>query len=161
VLGRAEDYFFEYRCKSCEKTRKVYAVRFKLPMEGKLSAYKFGEHPDYGPVLPAKVLRLVQSDVELFKKGWKAEKLNFGIAAFSYYRRIVENHKNELFDKIIEIAKGEPLPAEKIDALRYARDHTQFSQSMDAIKDGVPESLKMGERPPLRAAFGIAWERQW
>jgi hypothetical protein len=147
--GGSENDFLECRCKSCEKSWKIYAVWFKLPVQGKFLAYKFGERPDYGPPLPAKVLRLVQSDAELFKKGWKAEKLNFGIAAFTYYRRIVENHKNGLFDKIIEIATEEHLPADKIEALSYARDHTQFSQSMDAIRDAIPESLKMMGHNPL------------
>jgi hypothetical protein len=151
-IGQTENDFIEYRCKSCEKSRKLYAVWFKLPGlpgQGKLLAYKFGEYPDYCPSLPAKVLRLVQSDAELFKKGWKAEKLSFGIAAFSYYRRIVENHKNELFDKIIEIATEEHLAPDKIEALGYARNHTQFSHSMDAIKDAIPESLKMMGHNPL------------
>jgi hypothetical protein len=124
-------------------------VWFRLPVQGKLLAFKFGEFPDYGSALPAKVLRLVQSDADLFKKGWKAEKLGLGIGAFTYYRRIVENHKSELFDKFIEVAEDEHLAADKIAALRHARDHTQFSQSMDAIKEAVPESLKMLGHNPL------------
>jgi hypothetical protein len=128
---------------------KIYAVWFRFPAQGKLLAYKFGEHPDYGPPLPARVLRLVQSDADLFKKGWKAEKMGFGICAFTYYRRIVERHKTELFDKFIEVAEDEHVSTEKIDALRHARDHTQFSQSMEAIKEAIPESLKMLDHNPL------------
>jgi hypothetical protein len=145
----AQNRFLEYTCKSCETTRKLYAVWLKVGDQRELLAYKFGEKPDYGPSLPSKVLRLVQSDADLFKKGWKAEKLGFGICAFTYYRRIVENHKTELFDKIIEIAEDEHLVADKIVALRHARDHTQFSQSMDAIKEAIPESLKMLGHNPL------------
>ena len=51
--------------------------------------------------------------------------MGFGICAFTYYRRIVENHKNELFDKFIEVAEEEHLATDKIDALRHARDHTE------------------------------------
>jgi hypothetical protein len=149
AIGEAENRFIEYICKSCDETRKIYAVRFRFPAQGKLLAYKFGEHPDYGPPLPAKVLKLVQSDADLFKKGWKAEKLGFGVCAFTYYRRIVENHRNELFDKIIEIAEDERLAADKIDALRHARDHSQFSRSIDEIKEAIPESLKMFTHNPL------------
>lgn len=145
TIDEAENRFVRYICKSCESTRKIFAVWLRLPAEGKLLAYKFGEYPDYGPPLPARVLRLVQSDADLFKKGWKAEKMGFGICAFTYYRRIVENHKNELFDKFIEVAEEEHLATDKIDALRHARDHTQFSQSMEAI----PESLKMLDHNPL------------
>jgi hypothetical protein len=99
--------------------------------------------------MPAKVLRLFQGDVELFKKAWNAEKLGFGIAAFTYYRRIVENHKNELFDRIIEVGEQEQLPKEKLGALRKARENIQFTQSMDAIEDAIPESLKMAGHNPL------------
>ena len=113
AVGEAENRFIEYICKSCDETRKIYAVWFGFPAQGKLLAYKFGEHPDYGPPLPATVLRLVQSDADLFTKGWKAEKMGFGICAFTYYRRIVERHKTELFDKFIEIAEDEHVPTER------------------------------------------------
>jgi hypothetical protein len=149
AIGEAENRFIEYICKSCDETRKIYAVRFTFPAQGKLLAYKFGEQPDYGPPLPARVLRLVQSDADLFKKGRKAEKMGFGICAFTYYRRIVENHKTELFDKFIEVGEDEHLAADKIAALRHARDNIQFSQSMDAIKEAIPESLKMLGHNPL------------
>jgi hypothetical protein len=153
-IGGSEDRFLRYRCKSCEQSLKIYAVRFKLPAQGKLLAYKFGERPNYGPLLPAKVLRLVQSDAELFKKGWNAEKLNFGIAAFSYYRRIVENHKNELFDKIIEIAEQDPgFDPLKIQALRTAKNNPQFSQALDTIKDAIPDSLKIRGNNPLSLLY--------
>ncbi len=134
TIDEAENRFVRYICKSCESTRKIFAVWLRLPAEGKLLAYKFGEYPDYGPSLPARVLRLVQPDADLFKKGWKAEKMGFGICAFTYYRRIVENHKNELFDKFIEVAEEEHLATDKIDALRHARDHTQFSQSTEQLR---------------------------
>jgi hypothetical protein len=75
--------------------------------------------------------------------------LGFGIAAFTYYSRIVESHKNELFDRIIEIGEQEHLSKEKLEALRQARENIQFTQSMDAIKDAVPESLKMAGHNPL------------
>src|SRR5260221_628788 len=88
TIGESENRFIEYICKSCEETRKIFAVWFRLPVQGKLLAFKFGEYPDYGSLLPAKVLRLVQSDADLFKKAWKAEKLGLGIGAFTYYRRI-------------------------------------------------------------------------
>lgn len=141
--------FVEFVCKSCGQSRKMYAALFNFKNSDVLEAYKFGEFPHYGPPLPAKVLRLFQTDLELFKKAWNAEKLGFGIAAFAYYRRIVENHKKELFDSIIEVAEQEHFSKESLDALSEARDHIQFSQSMDAIKDAVPDSLKMAGHNPL------------
>jgi len=39
--------------------------------------------------------------------------MGFGICAFTYYRRIVERHKTELFDKFIEIAEDEHVPTER------------------------------------------------
>lgn len=147
--GGTAERFLTYVCKSCEKTQKIYALLFVFNSPDDFGVYKFGELAPYGPPLPAKVLRLFQTDVELFKKAWNAEKLGFGIAAFAYYRRIVENHRNELFDRIIEVAEQERLSKERLDALRQARDNIQFSQSMDAIKDAVPDSLKMAGHNPL------------
>jgi len=39
--------------------------------------------------------------------------MGFGICAFTYYRRSVERHKTELFDKFIEIAEDEHVPTER------------------------------------------------
>jgi hypothetical protein len=154
--GSEKAQFVHYICKSCEDTQKAYALFFVFNSPDDFGAYKFGELPRYGPPLPARVLRLFQSDVELFKKARNAENLGFGIAAFAYYRRIVENHKNELFDKIIAIAEEEHLATEKVEALRQAQEHTQFTQSMEAIKEAIPESLKIAGHNPLvllHAAF--------
>ena len=70
-------------------------------------ATKIGEYPPFGPPTPRKVLNLFGDDKPLFLKGRQAENQGLGIGAFAYYRRMVDNQKNRLFDAIIAIAEEE------------------------------------------------------
>jgi hypothetical protein len=145
-----DDEFIRYRCRNCGRTSKTYAVFFDDSKAGITLAYKFGEHPAFGPALPARVRKLLESDAELFRKAWNAEKLGFGIAAATYYRRVVEKHKQQIFDKIIEVARNENFDPAKIQELEKARDNNSFSRSLEAVKDAIPPSLKiMGDHNPL------------
>ena len=149
-FGR-DEAFIRYRCRNCGQTSKVYAVFFNQKLDTEpLLAYKFGEYPAFGPELPARLQKLLKSDAELFRKGWNAERLGFGIAAVTYYRRVIENHKQQIFDKIIEVAKDENFDPQKIEELEKARDDNSFSRSLEAVKDAIPPSLKiMGGHNPL------------
>jgi hypothetical protein len=149
VFGGPEREFIGYHCRNCGRTSKTYAVSFNEEAS-KLLAYKFGEHPAFSPALPSRVRKLVESDAELFRKAWNAEKLGFGIAAVTYYRRVIEKHKQQIFDKIIEVAKNENFDPAKIQELEKARNDNSFSRSLEAVKDAIPPSLKiMGIHNPL------------
>lgn len=66
---------------------------------------KFLEIPQFGSPTRNRLLRLFGSDGNVFLKGRQCENHGLGIGAFSYYRRVVENHKDQLFDEIIKVAK--------------------------------------------------------
>lgn len=72
-----------------------------------------------------------------------------GIGAFAYYRRVVENQKNRI---IVEIAKVATIlgSTPEIDALFAAAvTETQFSKSIEMVKDAIPQSLLIKGHNPL------------
>lgn len=140
-----------YICGDCNRQTKQYSLHLTLDDEGKGKAYKFGELPAFGIPASNKVLRLFRQDAPLFLKGRQCESLGYGIAAFAYYRRVVESHKNDLFNDIIKVCKTIGAPAELIDELESAKLEISFSKSLDKIKVALPQGLLINGHNPLAA----------
>lgn len=133
-------YFFGYRCKHCELSMKDFAVQI-WKVDTEWAAIKFGEWPPFGPNIPAKLIRLLQDDDEMLIQARRAESIGLGIGAFSYYRRIVENHRDRLFDRIIDVAKKLQLSDSKVNELERAKANFQFKKSVEDFRDAIPPSL--------------------
>ena len=94
-------YFYVlYQCSNCQITVKSYALSAKVHKNGQPQGicHKFGELPPYGPHVPSKLIELIGPDRELFLQGHRCENQGFGIGAFAYYRRVVENQKKSNFN---------------------------------------------------------------
>ena len=149
-LNRAEinREFLAYRCKHCEQTSKHFAFIFWFK-NSDLMAIKLGEWPIFGPHVPARVLRLIQDDAEFFLQGRRAESLGLGIGAFAYYRRVVENQRSKLFDRIIGAARTIGMKQTEIATLERAKSSFQFSQSVEDFKEAIPQRLLINGHNPL------------
>ena len=142
--------FLNYACRHCKVTTKAYALMIRLqrgttPTE----AVKFGEWPIFAPHVPSRVLSMVGRDQELFLKGRRAESLGMGIAAFAYYRRVVENQKSRLIVQIVTVARRIKADPNVILRLETAKDETQFTAAVEMIKDAIPEVLRIDGHNPL------------
>jgi hypothetical protein len=109
---------------------------------------KIAEVPQFGPPLPARLQRLVQSDRDFLLKGFQSENKGFGIGASAYYRRVVEDHKNNLIDEIIETCRKIPAAENLIPNLEEARRETQFSKAIKRIGDAIPDALRIDRHNP-------------
>lgn len=141
-----------YRCGDCQVDTKQYSLRIAFDRDGDGSLYKYGEYPAVGIPVPNRVLRLFgQVDAELFLKGRQCENAGYGIGAFAYYRRVVENHKNELFDELIKVCQTVGGSEDLIEELKAAKKQISFSKSIEKIKTGLPQGLLIDGHNPLNA----------
>ena len=148
--GKRRQHFVTYLCRNCRETVKTYALWCFLDEEGvngELS--KFGEYPAFGPPTPGRVISILGAEREYYLKGRRAENQGLGIAAFAYYRRVVENQKNRILDEIIRVAEKIGAAPDVIDDLNAAKKETQFSKAVDAIKHGIPQALLVNCHNPL------------
>jgi hypothetical protein len=144
-------YFFApYKCSNCQQTEKIFslAVRRDKNVESG-ECYKFGELPGYGPPTPARLMKLVGTDRELFLKGRRCENQGLGIGAFVYYRRVVEGQKNRILNEIIKVSRKLNAPAEAQAKLEAAKKESRFTQALGDVKDAVPQSLLIDGHNPL------------
>ena len=148
---KRNEIFFEYLCKNCNSSLKSFSfLTLQLYADGSGVIVKLGEWPPFGPKTPTRLLRLLDSDKELFLRGRRAECHGLGIGAFTYYRRVVENQKNKLIDEIIKVVqKVEPAPDAIVANLTNAKDTFQFSQAMDDVRLAVPQVLLINGHNPL------------
>ena len=150
--GSANARFIGYVCGDCRKYVKSFSLWIELgETKGVGAVYKFGEHPPFGIPVPNKVLHLFGDDRKNFLKGRQCENQGLGVRAFAYYRRVVENHKNEIFDEIIRVCETVGASQELIDELRSAKKEISFTKAIEQIKTALPQGLLISGHNPLLA----------
>ena len=148
-------FFLNYTCGDCHKQHKRYSIFVRLAEEGDGgTAFKYGELPPFGIPVANAVLRLFGKEAPLFMKGRQCENLGFGVAAFAYYRRVVENHKNDIIEAIIKVCQTLNVDHELIAELKDAKSEISFQKSVEHIKAGIPQGLLINGHNPLEALHG-------
>jgi len=148
--GSQRDVFVSYQCRNCQTTTKTYALRVLCePASLSGTVYKYGEYPWFGQPTPARVITLLGPEKEYYLKGRRAENQGMGVGAFAYYRRVVENQKNRLLDEIIRVAEKIGASQEMLDDLQEAKNESQFTAAVNAIKHGIPSALLLSGHNPL------------
>jgi hypothetical protein len=145
----AMNMFLGYTCSNCAEYTKTFSLRvlFHEMTDYYGDCVKFGEIPPYGSPTPPRLLRLFGDDREIFLKGRRCENQGLGIGAFSYYRRIVENHKDQILDEIIKVAKK--IAPEMVATLETAKTENQFLKAIASVKDALPQVLFINGHNPL------------
>lgn len=148
--GQIRNLYLTYACSNCQKALKIFAICMTKAESGVSgSCFKYGEYPPFGPPTPSRLIKLIGPDRDLFLKGRRCENQGLGIGAFVYYRRVVENQKNRIFDEIIKVAKKLNAPSADIKELEDAKNETQFSNSLSMVKQAIPQALLIDGHNPL------------
>ena len=146
-----EFFYLTYKCSNCQEIEKSFSLAAKL--KGNLTpegdCYKFGELPTFGPPVSPKLIKLIGPDRDEFLKGRRCENQGLGVGAFIYYRRVVENQKNRILERIINVSEKIGASDQNIDKLKSAISETQFTKAMDLAKSSLPESLLINGHNPL------------
>jgi hypothetical protein len=159
IKGDFNNIYISYYCKNCVKSIKTFAICVFIEEFDKPDlVFKYGEFPSFGPPTPSRAVKLIGPDKDLFFTGRRAENQGMGIGAFAYYRRVVENQKNRLFDEIIrvtnKISPGDPV----IQELEGAKEQFQFKKAVETIKHALPQSLLINGHNPLTLLYSALSE---
>jgi hypothetical protein len=149
--GKAVGYqFLTYQCRDCGRTMKTFSVliSYKDRDQGVMEVMKLGEYPPFAAPISARIGKLLgEPDLELYRKGSRAEAQGLGIGAATYFRRIVDNQWQLLVGELREAALR--LGVKDVSLFDAARKETQFSSAVDMLKDAIPGKLLIlnGENP--------------
>ena len=142
--------FIEYQCRDCQITSKTFAVMVirSLDVAVDVEVMKLGEYPPFSAPISSKIQKLLsKSDLNLYRKGVRAEAQGLGVGAATYFRRIVDEQWTRL---VKEIRKAAELSGvEDLGVYDVALQETQFSRAVKTLKDAIPEKLLIlgGENP--------------
>lgn len=141
--------FLVYTCRDCGFVQHSFALRIVLESERQIvRVMKVGQFPPFGLPVPARIGKLLgKEDLELYRKGKRAEAQGLGIAAAAYFRRIVENQWKKLVQELRDAAVR--LGLSDLGAFDAALKETQFSSAVRALKDAVPAKLLVLNQNPL------------
>ncbi|HLX15743.1 MAG TPA: hypothetical protein VKS24_11120 [Bradyrhizobium sp.] len=148
----SENIFLKYVCSNCRASTKQFALRTSHSgkQEYNGNAFKFGELPAFGPPTPQRLLKLLENQRQNFLAGRRCENQGLGIGAFAYYRRVVEHQKGRILEEITKVAEMLNASPGTLDLFAQAQAETQFSKSIDLVKNAIPQSLLIqGHHNPL------------
>lgn len=122
--------------------------------ENGLSIYlrKIGQFPPYS-INPDKVVDkyLTDEDSENYRKALINLSVSYGIGAFAYFRRIIENEIKRIIKDISEM-DFEGVELIKQGFLKYQNDH-QMSNLIDILNKHLPKSLTELDDNPIKLLY--------
>lgn len=133
-----------YRCSHCHEFERLFFV--KIDFDGKL--FKIGQYPAWDIEGNSNIEDLLGEHSDYYKKGLICESQSYGIAAFSYYRRIVEEIIDSLLDEITSLLTGEELEKYK-EALEQTKKTRVAQEKIDLVKNLLPPILRPDNMNPL------------
>ena len=143
--------FLVYFCRDCGVEKKTFClISAMFDQTGGGKILKVGEFPDLHIDVPNSLAGLLGDEWPYFVKGLKCEKQGFGIAAFSYYRRVVENQRGRMFGKMAEAARRLEMSDDVLQALIAASTEQQFAKAIDNVKDHIPDLFKLNGQNPMK-----------
>lgn len=158
-----ESHRLIYECRNCKEFKRhiAFVVVLCPPEPGQSAtaeAIKLGEYPAFGSPVPARVRELAGVDGALLVQGWRAEESGFGLGAFAYYRRVVEDSKNRILDEVVRVMKREAAPTADIAVIERAKEEVQFQKALETAARVIPRSLYLSGHNPLNVLHTVLSE---
>ena len=146
------------KCQSCganiDFLVKVYSDKSWDERENGLNIFiqKIGQFPPY-EISPDKIVEkyLLKEDLDNYKKALVNLSMSYGIGAFAYFRRIIENEIKRI---IKDISLMEFDDAKKIEeALESFESDHQMSNLIDVVNKFLPKSLTELNDNPIKLLY--------
>lgn len=149
ILEENDIINLNYICAYCEDYYRFFAIKMG---EGLETIEKVGQFPAWSRKMEKSLKKLLSKHTDYYKKGKTCEFHSYGIGAFAYYRRIVEDIIGDLLDLIPEILTGEELEKYN-EALKLVRKTKNIRDKIAIVKDLLPPILKTEQFNPLKTIY--------
>lgn len=138
----------------CNEFQRVFLIK----VSGKLDYFiKVGQYPEPDISIDKTLSDRIGDHKKLFQKGLICEKQGYGIAAYAYYRRIVELIIEGLLEDISELVEDSGKEEYK-KAVEEIKNTPIMEEKIKLVKDLIPNSLRPGGMNPLQALYGFLSE---
>jgi len=149
--------YFEFSCVSCRKSKREYLVEQVL-IDGKIRLQKYGELPRAKLARNRVLQKFLKDDLDNYEKAMICLSHEYGVAAFAYFRRVVENNINKLLDLVTEDAQSSGGDRATLDAISELRKDTPMSEKIRVANLALPSHLKPDGLNPLGRLYQVLSE---
>lgn len=160
--GVADDNVFrlQYICTGCHNNIREFILRFQegsvFDEESREHIYhlqmkKIGQYPAWDIAMDKELENLLSEHADFYKSGLICESQGYGIGAFAYYRRIVEEVIDELLTSVEELLTDPEEKKKYAEALEKVKQTTVTQEKIELVKDLLPDSLRPDGINPLAA----------
>ncbi|MFW9872616.1 MAG: hypothetical protein ACFFG0_05890 [Candidatus Thorarchaeota archaeon] len=140
-----------YTCASCEVYHRFFAIKVGVDFK---TIEKIGKFPPWSIKIEKNLKKLLGDYSENYRKGLICESQSYGIGAFAYYRRIVEDIIGELLELIPYLMTGEELEKYN-EALKEVRNTKNAQEKIKLVKDLLPPILLPEQFNPLKTIYDV------
>ena len=162
-IGSADLYLetglshFEFTCVSCGRSKREYHVE-QIVDEKTIRLQKYGERPRKRLARDPVLQRFLNDDLDNYEKAVDCLSDGYGVAAFAYFRRVVENNINGLLDLVQEDAQSSGADPEVVAALAELRKNSPMNKKIRIANRALPEHLKLDGQNPLAKLYQVLSE---
>ena len=149
--------YFEFTCVSCKKETREYHVEQIVDGET-IRLQKYGERPRKQLKRDPALQRFLKHDLDNYEKAIVCLSLGYGVAAFAYFRRVVENNINGLLDLVQEDAKSSGSDTQVTAALAELRGNPPMSKKIKIANHALPAYLNPDGLNPLGRLYEVLSE---
>lgn len=143
-----------YRCASCEQFDRFFLLKFDPERN---YVIKVGQEPPWDISVDRNLEKTLGEYTEYYKKGLICESQGYGIGAFAYYRRIVEEVIDALLAGIADLMGGED-HERYLEALEQVKEAPIAQDKIALVKDLLPPILRPGGMNPLSTLHSVLSE---
>ncbi|ABL98527.1 hypothetical protein SHAM105786_15925 [Shewanella amazonensis] len=149
--------YFTFTCVSCKTENHTFLVEQEVTEET-VKIQKYGQRPRKKLERDGKLQKFFKEDAEYYEKALISLSNGYGIAAFAYFRRIVELN----IVKLLDLLASDLDPSQANDPIKIAIDELRKESPMsDKIKianNALPEYLKPDGLNPLGTIYSLLSE---
>ncbi len=135
-----------YKCTSCKDFYRYFLLKIDKDLS---SVEKIGQYPPWDISIEKELKDILNKCEKYYKNGKICESQSYGIGAFAYYRRIIEEIIDYLLDRIPELMEGEEKENYQ-EALEQVKQTKITSKKIELVYDLLPPVLNPGEFNPLK-----------
>lgn len=149
--------YFKFTCVTCRKERHEYLVE-QILCDETIKIQKYGQLPRKHLERDRTLQKFFSDDSDNYEKAVVCLSHGYGIAAFAYLRRIVENNTIKLIDLVLDdVNSSEPDP-KILEALSELRKESPMSDKIKIANEALPVYLKPEGLNPLGRLYQVLSE---
>lgn len=147
-----------FACAGCTDPRTAFTAVYHLEAHLKEGwVRKLGQVPPWEIGVERELRKALGKQAVFYAKGLVCESQAYGIGAFSYYRRVIEDLLEQILSDVEAVLEGKELQDFRA-AAKLARGSKRAAEKLDLVKDALPAHLRPGGVNPLGMMYGVLSE---